>query len=312
MRLAFIAILLSPAFAMAEPVHIPGPQASLEAEMVAVPGATDAVIIIPGSGPTDRNGNSPQMRLSTDTYKLLAEELARHGIASLRADKRGFYGSAGAITDPNDVTIVAYTEDARNWVSYAANLAPCVWIAGHSEGGLVALVAALDPPRNLCGLILLATPGRPLGQLMTEQFEANPANGALMPEIKRIVTDLEAGRRRDPSSLTPVLRTLFSAGLQRYMIDLFSYDPVNIARRWQGPALIVQGDDDIQVRPRDADLLKGAMPQAHRLNLARGTHMLKASVEKNPLATYMDRTLPLHEELVPGIVKFIAEAPKPE
>ncbi|SCZ25739.1 hypothetical protein SAMN03080610_00836 [Afifella marina DSM 2698] len=311
MRLFSIFSLLFPAMAMAEPVHIPGPQGPLEAERTAVDAATDAVVIIPGSGPTDRDGNSPRMGVSTDAYKLLAEGLAERGIASLRIDKRGFYGSAEAIADPNDVTIEAYADDARNWVDYASSLAPCVWIAGHSEGGLVALVAAQEAPKNLCGLILLASSGRPIGDLMIEQFAANPANGPLMPEIRAIVTDLKAGRSRDPASLPPVLQPLFSAGVQRYMIDLFSYDPVTVAANWQGPVLIVQGDDDMQVRPRDADLLERAMPQAQRMDLAGGTHMLKASVKGDPFATYTDRTLPLHEELVPGIVRFLDEMSKP-
>lgn len=312
MRLLHVLILLLPALAMAEPARIPGPQGPLEAEVIAVEGAAHAVVVVPGSGPTDRDGNSPQLGLSSDTYKLLAQGLAAHGIASLRMDKRGFYGSAGAIGDPNDVTIDAYAQDVRNWADHASSLAPCVWIAGHSEGGLVALVAAREAPKSLCGLILLATSGRPTGQLMIEQFEASPANAPLMPEIKAIVADLEAGRSRDPASVTPVLRPLFSPGLQRYMIDLFSYDPVSVASHWRGPVLIVQGDEDIQVRPHDADLLESALPQAHRVNLAGGTHMLKATVEGKPFATYTDRALPLHEELVPGIVGFLGDSSKPQ
>ena len=307
--LRFLPLFL-PVLAVAEPVHIPGPQGPLGAEMIAVEGAPHAVIIIPGSGPTDRNGNSPPMGLSTDAYRLLAEGLAKQGIASLRIDKRGFYNSAGAIADPNDVTIEAYAQDARNWVNHASGLAPCVWLAGHSEGGLVALVAARDAPENLCGLILLATSGRPTGQLMIEQFEANPANSPLMSEIRAIVADLEAGQSRDPAAVTPMLQPLFSAGLQRYMIDLFSHDPVEIAKEWKGPVLIVQGDEDMQVRPYDADLLEGALPQAHRLNLVGGTHMLKAAVAGNPFATYADPALPLHEALIPGIASFIEETSK--
>ena len=140
---------------------------------------------------------------------------------------------------------------------------------------------------------------------MIEQFEANPANGPLIPEIRSIVADLEAGKTRDPASVTPVLQSLFSAGLQRYMIDLFSHDPVGLAKGWHGPALIVQGDEDVQVRPHDADLLESALPQARRMDLSGGTHMLKAVVPGRPYATYTDRTLPLHDGLVPGIVAFI-------
>ncbi|MFV0335835.1 MAG: alpha/beta hydrolase [Tropicimonas sp.] len=312
MRLLILLLLTFPALAMAEPVHIPGPQGQLEAEMIAVQRAAHVVIIIPGSGPIDRDGNSPQMGLSTDTYRLLAEGFSEQGIASLRIDKRGFYGSAGAISDPNNVTIGAYAEDVRDWVAYASSVAPCVWLAGHSEGGLVALVAAQDAPENLCGLILLATSGRPTGQLMIEQLEANPANAPFMPEISAIVADLEAGQSRDPASVSAVLRPLFSAGLQRYMIDLFSYDPVEVAKEWNGPVLIVQGSEDMQVRPHDADLLAGALSQSKRINLVRGTHMLKAAVAGNPFATYADPSLPLYENLVPGIASFIDESTRPD
>ncbi len=305
MRLIILLAGLLPVMAAAEPVLIAGPLGPLEAERIAVGGAAHAVVIVPGSGPTDRDGNSPGTGLATDSYKLLAEGLAQSGIASLRIDKRGLYGSAAAIADPNAVTIGAYAGDVRDWVSHAADLAPCVWIAGHSEGGLVALVAAQDPPDRLCGLILLATSGRPTGRLLIEQFEANPANGPLMPEISSIVADLEAGKSRDPASVTQALQPLFSAELQRYMIDLFSYDPVSLAKGWRGPVLIIQGDADVQVRPHDADLLESALPQARRIDLAGGTHMLKAAVPGRPFATYTDRALPLHDALVPGIVAFI-------
>lgn len=310
MRLSYVIpfLLSGVAFsgvAMAQPVQIPGPQGPLEAEMIAVENADHAVIIIPGSGPTDRDGNAPSMGMASNTYKLLAEELAANGVASLRIDKRGFYGSAAAISNPNDVTIAAYTDDARQWVERASNLAPCVWIAGHSEGGLVALVAAENAPKHLCGLLLLATSGRPIGQLLIEQLQANPANASLMPEIKAIVADLESGKTRDAATITPVLQPLFSAGLQRYMIDLFSYDPVASARKWQGPALVVQGSADIQVRPRDADLLTDALPHAERVDLPRGTHMLKTDIEGQPLATYTDAALPLHADLVPAITRFL-------
>lgn len=301
-------MLLFPAFALAEPVRIPGPEGPLEAEMIAVEGALHAVVIIPGSGPTDRDGNSGQ-GLATNTYRLLAEGLAEAGIASLRIDKRGFYGSAQAIADPNDVTISAYAQDARNWVDFASTLAPCVWIAGHSEGGLVALFAAQDAPEALCGLILLATPGRPLGQLLIEQLEGNPHPDLIMADLRAIVTDLESGNRRETKAIPPILRPLFRAEVQDYLIDLLSHDPAGIASGWRGHALIVQGDADLQVRPLDADLLVRAMPHARRLDLSQATHTLKVFVEGNPLATYRDPTLSLHDGLLRGIVQFLCDLP---
>lgn len=314
MRRAALAVwlVLMPVWALAEVVQLPGPDGPLEGEALLVPGADHAVVIVPGSGPIDRDGNAPGTGLRSDVYRLLAEGLSEQGITTLRVDKRGFFGSAGAVSDPNAVTIAGYAEDVHGWVDHAADLAPCVWIAGHSEGGLVALVAAQDRPEALCGLILLATPGRPVGQLLIEQMQANPANGPLMPQVKSLVADLESGRTQDPETLHPSLQPLFSDGLQRFMTDLFSHDPVALAQNWDGPVLIVQGAADMQVRPLDADLLQDAMPHARRLDLPGGTHMLKHDQPGRPFASYSDPDLPLHEGITPAIAAFVADAAEAE
>ena len=236
---------------------------------------------------------------------MLAEGLAANDITTLRIDKRGLFGSEGAIADPNDVTIAHYAQDVRDWMERANELAPRVWIAGHSEGGLVALVAAQVPLDGLQGLILMATPGRPVGQHFREQMRANPNNAALIPEVDAIVAELEAGRTRDAALMPPPIQAMFSNAVQPYMIDLFSYDPAAIAGRWTGPTLIVQGDADIQVKPLDADLLAARLPIADRAELCGATHMLKMDVPGQSLATYTDPALPLHADLIPEITKFL-------
>lgn len=297
---------------MAEEVRIPGPAGPLAAEMRAVPGAAHAVVLIPGSGPIDRDGNAPAMGLKSDTYRQLAEQLASAGIASLRVDKRGFFGSEKAISDPNQVTIAEYAADARGWAAKARTLAPCVWLAGHSEGALVALVAATQAPDDICGIILMAAPGRPVGKLLVEQMEANPATAALAPQIREIVADLEAGKPRDPQTIPVLLQPMFTPGLQRFMMDLFSHDPAALAARWKGPALILQGDHDMQVKPRDADLLAAGMPQAQKQILPGATHMLKPDQPGQPFATYINPALSLDAAVVPTIAAFVkAHAPQP-
>jgi uncharacterized protein len=305
--LPLVLLLLRPTFATAEPIQIDGPHGPLMGDALTAANARHVVVILPGSGPTDRDGNAVQMGWRAEPYKLLAEDLKAAGVSSVRIDKRGFHASEAAISDPRDITIGGYAEDARKWVDRASALAPCVWLAGHSEGGLVALVAAQTPPKPLCGLILMATPGRPAGQLLIEQFRANPATTALAPDVEAMVADLEAGRSRDPKSLPPALQPLFSSGLQRYMIDLFSYDPVAVAKRWHGPTLILQGDADFQVRPRDAELLAAALPQATRVDLPGATHMLKQDVPGKPFATYGHPALPLHPDVIPSITRFLKQ-----
>lgn len=305
-----VALLLAVRPAAGEPLHAQGPAGALEGEMIPVPDAAHGVIIIPGSGPTDRDGNSP-MGMRSDSYRLLAEGLSSAGFSTLRIDKRGFFGSAAAIVDAEDVTIEDYANDLGLWLDVFAERsgARCVWIAGHSEGGLVALVAAA---RGLpaCGLILLATSGRPIGELMREQFASSPANAPLLDELDRLLGGLEKGELQDEQAVSPALRPLFRPGLQRYMIQLFAYDPLVQARRVTLPVLVVQGDSDIQVKPKDARLLAEALPNAELVLISGLTHMLKQDVPGEPYATYQDPALPLDAAIVPEIARFIERSPR--
>ncbi|MFE3836797.1 alpha/beta hydrolase [Pseudogemmobacter sonorensis] len=305
MRAGLLAALLSAAapLAVAQEVRIPGPEGPLSGFVQAAPGARHVLVIVPGSGPTDRDGNGPLLR--SDSYRLLAEGLAGAGIASLRIDKRGMFGSHAAIGDANAVTLADYAADARAWVAEARAVAPCVWLAGHSEGGLVSLLAAQPAPEGLCGVILLAAPGRRVGQLMLEQAASNPAAFLFMREMREIVAALEAGETRDPAMISPFLAPLFPAAVQPFLIDVFRHDPAVLAAGWTGPALIVQGERDIQVTGRDAAILAGAMPQARRVDLPGAGHMFKPDQPGNPMAGYVDPGLALDPGLVPAIRDFL-------
>ncbi|HEX2336579.1 MAG TPA: alpha/beta hydrolase, partial [Hyphomicrobiaceae bacterium] len=98
-------------------------------------------VIIAGSGPTDRDGNSLQ-GLKTDAYKQLAEALADLGIATVRYDKRGIGGSVDLGKDEMQLTIDVFAKDAQviaKWAAQLPNVGPLVLI-GHSEGGVLALM----------------------------------------------------------------------------------------------------------------------------------------------------------------------------
>lgn len=290
---------------MSELVKIRDRVGTLGGELIPVAGARDVIVIFPGSGPTDRNGNSPGVGLRSNTYKMLAEALGRAGISSLRIDKRGIQSSKSALRTPFDATVDKYVSDARRWVAWTSRVAPRTWLAGHSIGGLVALLASRIPAKNLRGLVLMSTPGRRLGQLLIEQLRSNPANSPLIRKTYAILANLEAGRFCDPARIPAPLRSLFAAGNQPYWIDLLKYDPAAAAHDWRGPALILQGDADRQIKPYDADLLAAAMPQAIRMDLTGATHMLKTDISRDPSATYHDPRLPLHPEVVPSIVQFL-------
>ena len=151
------------------PVALPADPAPLHGTLLTPDSAPKAVaVIIPGSGPTDRNGDNP-LGVTGGNLRLLAEGLAEQGVATLRIDKRGIAESAAAGLDESKLRFDDYAADAHAWAAEAASRtgAPCAWLIGHSEGALVALkaVAGGDDPESskVCGLILLAGAGRPAG-----------------------------------------------------------------------------------------------------------------------------------------------------
>ena len=265
------------------------------------------VLIVPGSGPTDRDGNSP-MGVATDAYRLLAEALAEEHIATVRIDKRGMFGSAGA-GDPNAVTPADYVADIHAWIDAIreARGSDCVFLLGHSEGALMVSLAA-EGREDVCGLILVAGMGRRMGEVIREQLTANPANAPLLDQAMAALTELEAGRQVDVSAMHPALVPLFAPQVQDYLIATLNLDPVEAVNRANKETLIVQGKTDLQVSVEDARLLNRA--RKTKLQLIDGmNHVLKEAPADRAanLATYLDPTLPLAPGLVRRIEDFVED-----
>ena len=309
--IAVAAASLAATAATATPVHEPiaaaGPTGPL-AGVLARPGENRPVIlIIPGSGPTDRDGNSP-MGVTAAPYRLLAEALAERGIGSVRIDKRGMFGSRAEGVDPNAVTIAAYGDDVGAWVAAAreATGRDCIWLLGHSEGALIALAAA-QRLEHLCGVIVVAGPGRRIGDVMREQLQANPANAPLLGDALPAIARLEAGERVDVSSMPPVLQGLFGPQIQGFLIDMFSYDPATLAAESAIPLLVIQGGRDLQVPVADGERLRAAQPAARYVLLQDMNHVLKdvAGDRAANAAAYADPSRPIAPGLVDAIALFV-------
>ena len=308
-----LSLLAAAAIAAAVPIPVPapveitapGPQGSLAGTLLDPGGKGPAVLIIPGSGPTDRDGNSP-MGITAAPYRLLAEALAARGVATLRIDKRGLFGSKAAIPDADAVTIGDYAADVHSWVDVLRRRSgrACIWVLGHSEGGLVALRAA-QRPEGICGVILVSAPGKPLGDTMRRQFRANPANAPILDAAITTLDALEAGRRVDPATLPAPLPLIFRASVQGFTIDLLAQRPAVMAAALTLPVLVVQGDRDIQVGVDDAHTLAAAAPHATLVVVPGVNHVLKAVPSDDRaanLATYRDSSLPI----APGVADAIA------
>ncbi|WGM38656.1 alpha/beta hydrolase [Caulobacter sp. NIBR1757] len=269
------------------------------------------VVILAGSGPTDRDGNNP-LGVKAASYRLLAEGLAAQGVASLRVDKRGMFGSAAATADPSHVLIDDLAADAIAWAARARaeTGAPCAWLAGHSEGSLVALVAG-QKPEGICGLILLSGAGRPLGTILREQLQANPANAPILPQALPAIDALEAGKHVDTTGMHLALLPLFYPAAQDFVINAMAKDPARLIAAYKGPVLILQGSTDLQITTEDAKALKAAQPKATLTVLDGVNHLLKDAPADRAanFATYGNPDLPLNSQVAPSIAAFIKAHP---
>lgn len=289
-------------------ITAPGPQGPLAGTMVDAGADAPVVLIIPGSGPTDRDGNNA-MGVTAAPYRLLAEALAERGVSTVRIDKRGMFGSKGAVPDPNSVTIADYADDTHNWVRAIRDRtgSNCVWLLGHSEGGLIALLAA-QRPESICGIVLVATAGRRIGDVMREQLRSNAANAPVLDAALLAIDSLEAGKRVDTADMHPALQALFAPQVQGFIIDFMAYDPAELAQRVRLPMMIVQGGRDIQVSQKDFEALRSASPGAEFLVIEDMSHVLKmvdGEGRAANLATYTDPSLPVSEQLANAVSDFV-------
>ena len=303
-----LSLFIAAAAVAAIPLTAPGPQGPLAGTFEDAGKGAPVVLIIPGSGPTDRDGNNP-LGITAAPYRLLADALTTKGVSSVRIDKRGLFGSKAAIPDPNKVTIADYATDTHAWISAIQKQtgAKCVWVLGHSEGSLIALAAAQDP-QGICGVISVSGAGRKLSEVIREQLRSNPANAPLLDSANAALDALEKGEHVDVTGMHPALLRLFAPQVQDFLIDDFRHDPAQLAASLKVPLLIVQGERDIQVSTDDAKALAAAQPKAKLVLIPAMNHVLKdvASDDRQAnIATYADPSLPVDSGLVDAIAGFV-------
>ena len=263
------------------------------------------VLIIAGSGPTDRNGNSTMIKGKNNSLLQLADSLANYGIASLRYDKKGVGKSQVRGLKEENMRFEDGANDALACVNWLREKGfKKIYIAGHSEGSLVGLVAAQQT--KLKGFISLAGAGRPIDQVLREQFMAGGGPDSIKLLANRYLDTLLAGQHI--AKPNPLLFSIFRPSVQPYMISWLRYDPGKLLQTLRCPVLLVQGDKDIQVQVADALLLQKAKPSARLAVLENMNHIFKIVTSNNPadnIKTYSDPALPIASSLVQEIIKFI-------
>ena len=221
-------------------------------ELQKVPG----IVLVAGSGPTDRDGNNPLAPERIDLLRRLAELLAVAGIATLRYDKRGIGGST-----PRPLGTLEQQERFFAWDNFVSDVAAAhgelvkhdeikpyaTALLGHSEGGLLVLAAApgitKNPPH---GIVLAATPGRPMKDIVRAQV-ARSAPG-MLEGVERTMTAIEASGHV-PDGLTPELQALFPPHAGPFLQRQLAFDPVQALLGLDLACLLLQGAADRQVVP---------------------------------------------------------------
>ena len=282
-----------------------------------VPGA----LIISGSGPTDRDGNSPE-RPEAGTNLNLSRVLIGAGVATLRYDKLGSGDEADMDEDHQaamEGSVDPLVFDEQMAAAYAELVSqPEVdpertVVLGHSEGALFALRAHdlldADP-----ALVLAAPPGTRMLDLIdrqvAEQVRTAEAQGGIEEaDAIGMLSDTREARAaiRSGEELPEEDRTgLFSPENEDFLTWIDDFDPQELAEGLPGgtPALVLWGDEDAQVNREEIDRLMDGLDGAERVDLAGVDHVLR-EYDDSPGAAALDADRAFSPEVAPVVEDFV-------
>jgi hypothetical protein len=270
-------------------------------------GTLPVALIVAGSGPTDRNGNSAgplRAQNNSNLYAILAWQLADAGIASVRYDKRAIGENLQKLNIAQtsiDDFIADVIEGARKLA--ADRRFSKVVLLGHSEGAELVLQSA-NRGAPVAGIVMLSGAGRPIMQVLREQLSKQ-----LPPEevLKWDSAFARYLRGEEAGDVHPGLKSLLLPANRRFMQSWAQYDPAAEIARAHVPVLIVQGGHDLQISEVDAHALQAAQPAARLVVIPAANHVYRAATDDRMAQArlYTDPTIPIVPELTPAIADWI-------
>jgi len=232
---------------------------------------------------------------------MLATELSKKGIASLRYDKRGI-GKSERLKE-SDLRFENYIKDAEDWIDFLEqdNRFTDIIVIGHSEGSLIGMIASQN--KNVTKFISIAGVGQSADKTIKEQLKIKPET--VLEQASPILDKLVQGKMVE--NVPPMLNSLFRPSVQPYLISWFKYNPSNEISKLEKPVLIVHGTTDIQVNIDDAETLAKANPNS-KIQIIEGMNHIMKSAEidrQKNIQTYNQPELPVKTELIKVIVDFM-------
>lgn len=260
---------------------------------------TTLMVIVAGSGGTDRDGNAFGASSGSNNLRQLADAMEAAGISSVRFDKRVLPTAQPPATN-SEIRFPMQVDDVVAWVDrFAADPRfSRVVVVGHSEGALIGAMAVQRS--RAAALVSIAGAADRFSDVLRRQV--NPKLPApLVTEHERVLKSLERGVLVEdvPKALAP----LYRLEVQSFLISSFAVDPRIEFGKVNVPTLLVQGDTDFQVLVSDATALAKAKPDASLCVIAGMNHQLKHA-PTGDLTSYSDPSLPLDGTLVAALVSY--------
>ncbi|WP_319756117.1 alpha/beta fold hydrolase [uncultured Sphaerochaeta sp.] len=267
-------------------------------------GPFPTVLIIAGSGPTDRDGNSELLVENNDSLWHLAHELLDAGIASLRYDKFAV-GESQPYDEQllEEITFEDFVADAVSWINYiqsGAKHAP-VGIIGHSEGSLIALLAAQAEPVDF--VVSVAGNGDPIGEQMIKQIRRMDSEAAKV--LEKRLQEISVSQYEETGNL--LVDSFIPLGKERYLQTWMKYNPTDVLRTLSVPTLVIWGDHDERLVGEDDLFGRTNMPDTVAFSeVSNMGHLLRwAEEDADIIRSYRDRDMPLHPDFLQTVTTFI-------